>query len=302
MKSKKKRAHKQVVYCSVGCKKPTVAKGLCDTCYRRYRKYGTTGTIKVPDLPGEEWRPIADCHKWYISNMGRVKSCRLKTREQLVKINFSKADGHTRCLNFRDRAAKGRTFRVHIEVLKAFVPNVNNDTRAVFKDGNIKNCKASNLAWYGENYMVPLAIKQAEKSCSEWASDFISFWKGDKNSLDSFWVEAKERVTAFLAYKLRMYGKEYLDIAGMAQEAMVAGFVGIKRGLVKDIDKVFSWFLSVASTVLSGRLRSYSKLPCVSLYNSGDRGDGVGFWSLADMEGYCNPSAEIVAIYNESRN
>ena len=276
------------------CFKPTVALGFCDSCYRRFKKHGTADIVQIKSLPGEKWADIASCKNWRISTHGRVKSCRRKT-ETLVKVQRGKADGLHECLYFRDRAAKGRTFRVHLEVLKAFRLNPHNDTRGVFLDGDNFNCRLENLQWFGKEYLLPLAIQRAKQSSSRWRDNFLDFWDGDRHALDDFFAEMRARVFGFLTLKTTMQGNLWCDVENLVSETLLRTFMAIKRGQIQSINTVSSFCISCARTVLAGSFRN--KIFTVNLEQE-NSGDG-GCFSLADVVGFYHPSAELVAIGRE---
>ncbi len=279
------------------CGKRVVAKGFCDTCYRRFKKYGNVERTKIASLPGELWAEIHGCPQFFISTKGRVKSLRARFTEKLIKVKFSPADGKNNCLHFRDRKAGGKVFRIHLEVLRAFVPNPDMDTRAIFKDGDIKNCDVENLEWLGAGYLVPQAILMAEKSKDKQAGSFIKFWNGEKNALDWLWEAANSRVAGFLNKRAFMFNMGWIDIEEMTQETVMRGFCVLRRGMIFDLGSVYSLFISIAKNVFAGYGRKHGQMPCFSenVYMSDSSVSGCMF----DLVGFASPSAELVALYRE---
>ena len=99
---------------------------------------------EIEDLPDEMWRPIDEKGRYYVSSLGRVKSCQ-GTKAILLKP-YENNHGYQRvdiCLDGR------HTFLVHRLVGFAFVENDEPQTKDTVDhiDGDKKNNKASNLRW-----------------------------------------------------------------------------------------------------------------------------------------------------------
>ena len=133
------------------------------------KKFWDKVKYRVPDLPGEEWRPIKNWEMYEVSNMGRVKRTlqerfypggkSLLLGEQLMNQCYTK-DGYAQ-VTLKQFGRRG-TFYVHRLVLIAFdiEPPTPEHTQANHKDQNPKNNKLDNLEWvtpqenkeYGNRY------------------------------------------------------------------------------------------------------------------------------------------------------
>jgi|TARA_R110000868_G_scaffold69210_2_gene204035 hypothetical protein len=102
----------------------------------------------------EIWLPIKEYENLYeISNLGRIKSL-IKKGSSIEKIKKNGFDVNTGYINVQLRKNNiPLTKRVHRMVAIAFIPNPLNKPCVNHKDGDKKNCKASNLEWmtYSEN-------------------------------------------------------------------------------------------------------------------------------------------------------
>jgi len=249
----------------------------------------------IPDFPGEIWRPIqkAGCEGLHISTMGRVKSTRRK-KEKLVKTKMaSLSSGRDASLVACNRDCY---IQVHMEVLRAFRSNSDNDVRSIFLDGDRENCKLENLMWYGREYLVKKAIEMALLSTNPIAEDFLQFWHGDTNSLNG-WIKGQQTsVRRFLRDRLDSFSVPYyIDTEDLSQEVMVAVFVNLRRGMIESLDHLQSWVFGIAKNILANGIRDI--LPAISMFQDGDEGE----FNILDTSGCCHRSAELQAIYNESR-
>lgn len=101
----------------------------------------------------EIWKDIEEYEGLYkISNLGRVKSCKLihKGKEKILRQSLTYKGYLQVCLSKNN---KQKTFRVHRLVAKAFIPNISNKPQINHIDSNKQNNEISNLEWVdnGEN-------------------------------------------------------------------------------------------------------------------------------------------------------
>jgi hypothetical protein len=89
----------------------------------------------------EIWKPIQDCYKYEISNLGRVKN--IKTGKYLKsKIRQDGYENITLYIN-----NKPKTFKTHRLIAQAFIPNPENKPTVNHIDRNKSNNSISNLEW-----------------------------------------------------------------------------------------------------------------------------------------------------------
>lgn len=108
-----------------------------------------------------EWKNHEELQNRYlISEYGNVKN--IKTN-RLLKIQIN-PHGYN-CINLWF-GGKGKTFRIHRLVAKAFVVNSNNKPQINHKDGNKLNNHYSNLEWVTNRENFDHAIKNKLKNDS----------------------------------------------------------------------------------------------------------------------------------------
>ncbi len=279
--------------CSVdGCDNPHYGKGFCRQHWNRMTHAGTLESKKVHDLPGEEWKEIdkPDCKGVLVSNMGRLKSVRRRD-EVLLTTKMRKINPRETLESLHGPF----NIHVHMEVLRAFHSNKHGDFQAVFLDGDRSNCRADNLTWYGQKYLVVKAIEMAENSNHPLADCFLKFWHGETNILNDWFEEQRKRLRGFLFNRLdRFMVPFYVDVDDVLQETIVKAFLSLRRGMVKSLDTINSWMYEIAKKTLAEGVRDV--LPGVAMIRSGDDGSD---YSCLDYAGFCHPSAEIQAIYNQ---
>lgn len=281
--------------CTQGCEAPVYAKGLCRQCWNRLTHSGTLDAKKVADEPGEEWREInrPDCKDVFISNIGRVKSCRSRD-ERLLSSRMAKVNPKEQQLTLICSNGQGNNIHVHMEVLRAFRPNLDGDFQAVFIDGDRSNCRADNLRWYGREYLVAKAITMAESSDHPLADCFLKFWNGDHNALNNWFEQQRVWLGGYIRRRFDMFCVPYyVDVEDRAQETIVLAFLALRRGMIDNLYALKSWLKGIAKRALASGIRDL--LPTVGIEQEYD-GDT---YSVADVAGWCHPSAELEAIYRE---
>lgn len=104
------------------------------------------------DLPGEVWKDIEGYEELYqVSNKGRIKSLH-HGKERIMKLTFDRG-GYVHIVLYKNKEKcteedKVRsTYRVHILVARAFIPNPENKPEVNHINGNKWDCSVENLEW-----------------------------------------------------------------------------------------------------------------------------------------------------------
>lgn len=118
------------------------------TDIERIERYKALQLNPVPDLPDEEWKPIDDCDKYWVSNRGRFKTLRGYI-PRLIRHTVQKR-GYAYVSTRIDGVC--HTYRLHRLVAKAFLPNPDNLPEVNHIDGNPLNNDVSNLEWCTRGY------------------------------------------------------------------------------------------------------------------------------------------------------
>ena len=114
----------------------------------------------IEDLPGEEWRPIDDKGRYFISSQGRVKSYK-RQKAQILKPYTNQRGYHRVDILLETR----HTYLVHQLVAMAFIENddpQNKDT-VDHIDGDKNNNSATNLRWLSRADNVRAYQEQRKK-------------------------------------------------------------------------------------------------------------------------------------------
>lgn len=104
----------------------------------------------------EMWRDIEGYGGNYqVSNYGRIKS-----KKKILKT-FLSTNGYYRVRLYSNK--KGREYKVHRLVAKAFIENIDNKPIVNHKDGNKLNNNANNLEWCTQAENIKHALKSGLK-------------------------------------------------------------------------------------------------------------------------------------------
>jgi len=116
------------------------------------------------DLPGEVWKDIEGYEKLYqVSNKGRIKSLH-HGKERIMKLTFDRG-GYVHIVLYKNKEKcteedKVRsTYRVHILVARAFIPNPENKPEVNHINGNKWDCNVENLEWVTKKENQEHAVK-----------------------------------------------------------------------------------------------------------------------------------------------
>lgn len=147
----------------------------------------------------EEWKDIEGFEGLYeVSNLGRVRSLQFHGKSRIKLMSQSNSDGYkvVKLTNW-EAGIKG-TYKVHILVAKAFIPNIDNKPFIDHIDTNRTNNVITNLRWvtHLENQNNPITLKRLRKAIT-------NYNKSDKH---------KEAVTNSQGKKIQVYTKEGLFI------------------------------------------------------------------------------------------
>lgn len=244
--------------CSVdGCEKKVFGHGYCQTHYARFRRTGSAEGKKVESLPSEKWAPVHDCDGYFVSNMGRVKSCK-SYNERLIKTRkvMRETSGSIYCTLRRD--GRDRNSVVHMEVLRAFhgLPEWNS-CQPVFLDGDTTNCRADNLKWADSSYYQAKARKQYQSSSSPLARMMLAYMDGNNRALDFVLSDQSKRLIDVVRRRIHSYRHPaYISDDDIIQDSIVQAMVAIRKGRLPNPEKIDSWFAKIAVSTLmkAGRM------------------------------------------------
>jgi hypothetical protein len=96
----------------------------------------------------EIWKPIDNYPGYFVSNTGKVKSCR--GNKEIELSPREEWNGRLYVNLYRDK--KMKSIKIHRLVAEAFIPNPDNLPQINHKDENPKNNKATNLEWCTAKY------------------------------------------------------------------------------------------------------------------------------------------------------
>ena len=110
----------------------------------------------------EIFKEINDFEGYYISNLGRVKSCKRKT-EKFIAV---KDDTHGYLIVKLWKDNKQYSKKIHRLVAEAFISNPENLRDVNHKDENKQNNKVENLEWCNRQYNLNHGTRNARASKS----------------------------------------------------------------------------------------------------------------------------------------
>lgn len=104
----------------------------------------------------EKWKPVPGYEGYYeVSDQGRFKAlertivrkdgAKVRYKEKIIALDYGKKDGYP-CVHLC-RDCKPSVYNAHRIIAECFVPNPRGCKFINHKDGNKKNCAASNLEW-----------------------------------------------------------------------------------------------------------------------------------------------------------
>lgn len=234
--------------CSVdGCHSAILNKKykLCSKHYCRYRRLGQAVATPIPDLPGEEWRVVARAPEYMISNLGRLKSVRKEQHKLIATQTIACRGGATNRAQVTVQGKQTDIFHA-LEVLRAFTENPHGDVHAIHLDGDLTNCRLDNLQWSGEDYWLPKTRAALADVDHPYAPAIIRYLDGDKMALDEMLKDLYRRLPYTIKRRIDRYHLPYyLDAEDIAQEAIISGVRGIKRGMV-ETSNLTRWWYGVA--------------------------------------------------------
>lgn len=92
----------------------------------------------------EQWKTITDFNNFLISNFGRLKNDKTG---RILKQTKMKSGYLTVSVKPNGKYSKCKTFKIHQEVARAFIENIQNKPVINHKDGNKLNNHFLNLEW-----------------------------------------------------------------------------------------------------------------------------------------------------------
>lgn len=264
-----------------GCTGLVINNGYCNRHDIQIRRHGKiTDGIPLQDLEGEKWKEVDGLNclkcKYYISNMGRVKSVGIKSKSnRLLKLIWVRKSSH--CLTFTaGRSGGGRSGKplsVAREVAKAFLPNFKYKRRLIFIDGNKKNCKADNLAWEEESIKKETikTLKETIKKGKE-AAVILEYIINNNDNL--FDINGIRKITLSSIYRyLKTHSiKSNVDVESIAQESTLKAIFAIRRGLLRNMDFFTAWVRRITINTLINELKK-KKIKEVSIFGLSQDGD-----------------------------
>ena len=237
------------------CKEKAYRNGYCNRHEIQMRRHGKITDTKVIDLGNEQWRTIEGYNGRYkVSDCGRVKAI-TGTSEKLMKHRFENKKKNSRG---RVRLSMNKVFQdyyVYKLVLDAFKTNPNNETTAVFIDGDHRNCCSDNVEWYGV-YWFDKAMTMLESNGSHEAKKVLKFMKGDNNAINDILEKETSRLIGLVSYLNSFWKYKYnanaklIEAEDIVQESMKKAISSIRKGGLRETSRLSGWFSCIAKGLL----------------------------------------------------
>lgn len=100
----------------------------------------------------EQWKFLVNVYE--VSNLGRIRN---KNTHKIMKLK-QRPNGYVDVTLSLGVCKTKKTFKVHREVAKAFIPNPNNLPQVNHIDGNKTNNIVSNLEWCDQSHNIQHGI------------------------------------------------------------------------------------------------------------------------------------------------
>lgn len=159
---------------------------LCKKCKNalNLKKYRVKNPVcKIVDYKGEVWRSLSEYNGFYdVSNLGRIRSNRIKNREQRLLKQHTNKKGYL-CVSPKSISGKQRHIGVHRLVATAFIPNPENKPQVNHKNGIKTDNRVENLEWATNKENIIHAYKNNLIKVSKGESHRLSKLK-DKDIVD----------------------------------------------------------------------------------------------------------------------
>ena len=117
--------------------------------------------ITYVDDSVEEWKPSPKYEGVWLSNQGRVRyGLTFETSEEAKPVQSKHANFQIRHLVGGKMSPKHQYYASK-DIADLFIPNPKGYTKVMYRDGNPKNCRVSNMTWSvpGFHSAVPLAYR-----------------------------------------------------------------------------------------------------------------------------------------------
>jgi hypothetical protein len=206
-----------------GCKNSknrSFRRGMCNAHSLRMQRRGTVelkyDRTLIP-IEGEVWLPIRGHERYQISNMGRVLS-----DNGVLTPNWAPKD-KTYCVHL----GVGVCVRIHKIVADHFIPNPFGEKKIIFKNGDRRDQRADNLAWWSSTKPRPSDVFVHD------VADQIAMYR--------------KFLVAIIRYKMTFYPEMPIDMdeEDIAHETFVKAIFALQRGMFSE-GNLKSWLVTIA--------------------------------------------------------